>query len=85
MVQTAEHKIKEFVLKQFPFARKDQFRSDEQWLHTGVLDSLGILDLVNFLEAEFSFRVADEELLPENFQSLDAVVDFVHRKRPSNG
>lgn len=85
MIQTTEQRIREFVLKQFPRARNDGFQPDEQWLHTGLLDSLGILDLVNFLEGEFSFRVTDEELLPENFQSLHAVVNFVRRKRSHDG
>jgi acyl carrier protein len=78
--QTVEDKIKEFILKHFPLARKNGFHPDEKWLESGLVDSLGILDLVNFLETEFSIKVSDEDLLPENFQSLDAVAEFVRRK-----
>jgi acyl carrier protein len=79
--QTVEHRIRDFVLKQFPLARKSGVKPGDKWLETGLLDSLGILDLVHFLEAEFSIHVSDEELSPENFQSLVAVVSFVEAKQ----
>ena len=75
-----EDRIREFVLKQFPLARKRGVAGNEKWLETGLLDSLGILDLVHFLEEEFSIHIVDEELLPETFQSLDAVTAFVIQK-----
>jgi len=78
--QTIGDRIREFVLKQFPLARRKGLKPDEQWLETGLVDSLGILDVVSFLEAEFSVHVTDEELLPENFDSLSAVVEFVQKK-----
>lgn len=82
--QTTEERIRDFVLRQFPLARKNGLKPEEQWLQTGLVDSLGILDLVNFLESEFSLHVTDEELLPENFQSLNAVVEFVRGKTASS-
>ncbi len=45
-----------------------------------MIDSLGILDLVHFLEEEFAVAIADEELQPENFQSLESVAEFVRKK-----
>jgi len=75
-----EERIREFVLKAFPLARKSAVNGNQKWLETGVIDSLGILDLVHFLEQQFSIQVADEELLPENFESLDAVAAFVRKK-----
>jgi acyl carrier protein len=78
---TPEDRIREFIVKQFPMARKKGLKLDEKWLETGMIDSLGILDLVHFLEKEFSVTISDDELQPENFQSLDAVVGFVGKKR----
>ena len=78
--QTMEERIREFVLKAFPLARKNAVNGNQKWLETGVIESLGILDLVHFLEQQFSIQVADEELLPENFESLDAVAAFVRKK-----
>jgi acyl carrier protein len=81
---TVEERIREFVLKQFPLARKNGLKSGEKWLESGLIDSLGILDLVHFLEEEFKIQVSDEELLPDNFQSLDGVASFVRMKQASN-
>jgi acyl carrier protein len=81
---TVEERIREFVLKQFPLARKNGLKSGEKWLESGLIDSLGILDLVHFLEDEFQIQVSDEELLPDNFESLDGVASFVRMKQSSN-
>jgi len=78
--QAVEQRVRDFVLKQFPLARKSGVKPEDKWLESGLLDSLGILDLVHFLEAEFSIHLSDEELSPENFQSLTAVVSFVETK-----
>ena len=78
--QTIEEQIREFVWKQFPLARKRGLEPNEKWLETGLIDSLGILDVVHFLEEEFSIQMLDEELVPENFGSLEGVAHFVRRK-----
>jgi acyl carrier protein len=78
--QTIEERIQQFVLKQFPLARKNGLKPGDKWLENGLVDSLGILDLVQYLEQEFSIQAADDELLPENFESLSAVVEFTRKK-----
>jgi acyl carrier protein len=83
--QTIEDRVRDFVLKQFPLARKNGLKPCERWLESGLIDSLGILDLVRFLEEEFKVQVTDEELLPDNFQSLDAVAAFVRTKQMNDG
>lgn len=80
-VRTAEDRIRAFILSHFPITKKKGLKSDEKWLETGMIDSLGILDLVHFLEEEFSVTISDDELEPKYFQSLDAVVKFVGKKR----
>jgi acyl carrier protein len=75
-----EEPIREFVLKSFPLARKKGITASEKWLESGVLDSLGILDLVHFLEERFFIQISDEELLPENFESFASVAEFAQRK-----
>jgi acyl carrier protein len=75
-----ENRIREFVLKQFPLARKNGLRPEDKWLENGLLDSLGILDLVHYLEEEFAIHASDDELVPENFESLSTVVEFTQKK-----
>jgi len=82
--RTAEDRLREFVLKSFPLARKRGFDPEEKWLETGLVDSLGILDIVQFLEREFSLQITDDELVPENFGTFASVVAFVHGKIASS-
>jgi acyl carrier protein len=72
--------IRNFILDKFPLARKQQIKDSDPLLESGVLDSLGVLDLVTFVEQEFSVHVADEELVPENFQTIDRIAAFVESK-----
>jgi acyl carrier protein len=62
----------------------DDFADGDSFLTTGIVDSLGILQLVSFVEAEFGIRVEDAELVPENFDSLEKVAAFVGRKRAAH-
>jgi acyl carrier protein len=72
--------IREFILEKFPLARKQQLKDSDALLETGILDSLGVLDLVGYVEQKFSIVVEDEELVPENFQSVDTLASYVQRK-----
>jgi acyl carrier protein len=73
-------KIREFILQKFPLARKQQLKDSDALLESGILDSLGVLDLVHFIEQEFSITVADDELVPENFQTIDRIAAFIGNK-----
>jgi acyl carrier protein len=73
-------KIREFILEKFPLARKQQLKDSDALLESGILDSLGVLDLVHFIEREFSITIADEELVPENFQTIDRIAAFIGNK-----
>jgi acyl carrier protein len=74
-------RIRTFVLSKYPGARKQAVTDSSQLLETGVIDSLGVLDLLGFLEQTFSINVADDELVPENFQTIDRIVTFVQSKQ----
>jgi len=54
---------------------------DSSFLESGVIDSTGVLELVTYLENKFGFKIADEELVPENLDSINNVLRFVERKR----
>jgi acyl carrier protein len=73
------------------FIRKDLARDVEQvdnersLLEAGILDSLGVLALVSFIEGRYGIGISDDELLPENFDSIDAIATFVARRRGGEG
>ena len=71
-------RIKNFLAGHFPLARK--VSNEDRLLGNGVIDSLGVLEIVTFLEQEFKISVGDEDLLPANFQSISQLTAFVERK-----
>ena len=77
--KNATLQIREFVLQQFPLARKRKVANHDNLLESGIIDSLGVLDLVAFLQQEFAVAVADEDLTPENFQNIECMARFVER------
>jgi acyl carrier protein len=73
-------KIRSFVADNFLFGNDDGLKDDSSFLDEGIIDSTGILELVSFLEEEFSISVEDEELVPENLDSIQNVVAYLGRK-----
>jgi acyl carrier protein len=54
---------------------------DEDLLEQGIIDSLGILKLILFIEETYGIKIIDEEIVPENFQTLNVMVKFVEQKK----
>jgi acyl carrier protein len=77
-IDTLTRKIRTFLITNFPLARR--MGDDDGLLGNGVLDSLGILEVVTFVEREFGITIVDDELLPENFQSISRLATFVQTK-----
>ena len=74
-------RIKGFLVEHFPSARNHALGEDEHLLANGILDSLGVLDLVGYLEQEFGTAVADEDLVPEHFETLRHLTSFVEERQ----
>jgi len=72
--------IRTFVLSKFPLARKRELQDGDLLLESGILDSMGVLEIVHFIEQEFGILVGDDELVPENFQSIQQLTEFVNKK-----
>ena len=53
------------------------FGDEESFMEKGIIDSTGVLELIEFIEQNFGVRVEDEEIIPENLDSLDKVVTFL--------
>jgi acyl carrier protein len=74
-----EREIRSFLITNYLFGRADALR-DDQSLLGDVIDSTGAIELVAFLQERFAITVEDEEVVPENFDSLKSVVSYVERK-----
>src|SRR2546421_62369 len=75
-----EQRIHAFLLEKFPLARKAGVGKDTALLEKGILDSLGILDVVRFLETEFSGVFSDEDLVPKIFHAPGSLCAFILKK-----
>jgi acyl carrier protein len=72
--------LRHFIRENFLFGRQLTFGDRDSFLEAGVIDSTGVLELVAFLEERFQITVEDDDLVPENLDSIDSVVRFVNRK-----
>ena len=72
--------IRNFVVENFLFGEGEKLKNDNSFLENGIVDSTGILELVSFLEEKYDIAIADDELIPENLDSLKNIDSFLKRK-----
>jgi len=75
-----KEKVKEYIL-QSVFVDKEKIKEDSLIFKEGYIDSMGFITLITFLEEEFKIKTNDSDLIEENFESIDAITDFVNRKQ----
>ncbi len=73
--------VRNFILENFLFGTDDELENSTSFLEEGIIDSTGILELVSFLEEIFEITIEDEELIPENLDSIDNVDRYIRKKR----
>ncbi len=75
-------RVRTFIEENFLFRSDVSDLADaDSLLENGVMDSVGILELVAFLETEFAIQMSDAEIVPENLDSIAAIAAFVERKK----
>jgi len=77
-------KIRQFIVENFLFGDGQVLKDDTSFMQEGIIDSTGILELVFFLEETFGVSVEDDELVPENFDSLKKIVKYLETKTESS-
>jgi acyl carrier protein len=81
-IVATQKKVREYVVENFLLGEdEDEFSDEMSFLESGLIDSTGILELVGFLEEEFEIEIADEEMIPDNLDSVESVARFVVLKR----
>ena len=73
--------IRHYVTETFLFGQGDGLADDSSFLDKGILDSTGVLELVAHLETTYGIKVNDDELLPDNLDSINAICEFIERKK----
>jgi acyl carrier protein len=82
VAKALQERIRNFVVENFLFGdASNGLRDSDSLLNKGIIDSTGVLELVSFLENNFGVRVEDEELVPENLDSIANVTAYILRKQ----
>ncbi len=78
-----EQVVRNFIIDNFLFGQDNQFSDSDSFLDNGLIDSMGILTLVEFVADRYNITIADEDILPENWDSISRIARFVTSKTGS--
>jgi acyl carrier protein len=73
-------KIKAFIIYKFLFGDENGLENETSFLDSGIIDSTGVLELLSYLEDHFKIQIEDNEVIPENLDSINQVTVFLIRK-----
>ena len=73
--------IREFIVENFLFGDDTGFKDTSSFLEEGIVDSTGIMQLVSYIQEQYLIVIEDEELTPENLDSIQKVANFIQEKR----
>jgi acyl carrier protein len=76
-----QEEIRGFIVDNFLFGEDGGLREDSSFLKEGIVDSTGIMQLVSFIQEQYLIAIEDEELTPENLDSIRKVSAFIQEKR----
>ena len=81
-MQDIEQRVRDYIRENLILGSgSTELASNESFLQAGLIDSAGVLELIAFLETAFEIPVADDELTPDNLDSIANIVEYVRRKR----
>ena len=81
MLETVK-KLREYIFDNFLFTEDENaLGNDDSFMEKGIIDSTGILEVITFIEEDFGITVKDEELIPENLDSINNLSAFIQRKK----
>lgn len=75
--------LKQFIKDNFLLGNDAAINDDDSFMGKGIVDSTGILEVVSFVEETFSIKIEDEELLPDNLDSINNLLTFIKNKSHS--
>lgn len=73
--------IRQFIINNCLFGEDDgSLTNDDSFMEQGIVDSTGVLELVAFIEGKFGFKIKNDELVPDNLDSINKLIRFIDRK-----
>ena len=78
---TTEQRIRQFIVENFYVSDPTELADDTSLITSGFVDSTGMLEVIAFLESEFGIRIRDQEMIPENLETIVRIAAFIGRKK----
>lgn len=75
-----QNEIRDYIIENIFFGDGQKLETDTSFQESGILDSLGLLEIITFVEEKFSIEIADSEVVPENLGTLRKISGFVKKK-----
>ncbi len=76
--------IRDFILESYLFTDDESaLKNNQSLLEAGIIDSTGILELIEYIQQAFGIEVEDDEMIPDNFDTVERIVAYVSRKTGS--
>jgi acyl carrier protein len=82
---TTEDIVRSFIVEQFYVADPGELTVDASLIDTGIVDSMGMLDVILFLETQMGISIRDTDTTPDNLETIGRIAAFVERKRMADG
>lgn len=78
---SVEREIREFITEKFLYGEDDgKLSGDDSFMEQGIIDSTGVLELVAFIEGKYGIKIKNDELVPDNLDSINKLIRFINGK-----
>lgn len=76
--KSIKEKVRNFITETFLIGdEKSKLKDGDSFMHKGVIDSTGVLELASFVESEYNFSIDDNEMIPDNLDSIENLTKFI--------
>jgi acyl carrier protein len=82
-MRPVEIELRQFIVNNFLYGKNFSLADMDSFLDAGIIDSTGVLELISFLERTYHIEIDDEDLIPENLDSITNLAAFLRRKMPA--
>lgn len=79
-IPSIEQQLKDYIAEKILFTSRFPYQDETSFLESGIIDSLKLLDILLHIEKVYHISVADDELVPDNFDSVSKIADFIRHK-----
>jgi len=75
-----ERELRNYIIENYFLDQERAFRNADSFMELGIIDSTGVLELVSYLQQRYAVQIAEDELVPENLDSIDNLTRFLRKK-----